>query len=491
MFEAAEVGAKIDKATFKKEEPKIRSALLDMQRRLKESKCSVVILVGGVEGAGKSETVNLLHEWMDARGLETHAMWDPSDEELERPPMWRFWRVLPPKGKMGIFFGSWYSAPIVNRVFGTSTQDALDATLERIVEFERMLTHEGVIVLKFWMHMSKKAQKKRLHELADDPETAWRVSKRDFKFFKKYDDFRTVSEHALRKTNTAEAPWHIVEAADDRHRSLTVTRTILETVNERLDAAEAAAKVKWTPEKPPVPSKNNVLVALDLTKKLSEAEYERKLAKMQGKLNQITRGLHEKKRSVILVFEGPDAAGKGGAIRRITGAMDSRIYQVISIAAPTDEERARPYLWRFWRQIPRKGNVTIYDRSWYGRVLVERVENFTAPEHWKRAYEEINGFEDQLVDYGIVLVKFYLQIGAEEQLRRFRERENIKYKQYKITEEDWRNRKKWNPYLAAAAEMLEKTSTEMAPWVLAEANDKRWARFKVLKTVVDQLEKRL
>lgn len=491
MFEAAEVGAKIDKATFKKEEPKIRSALLDMQRRLKDSKCSVVLLVGGNEGAGKSETVNLLHEWLDARGLETHAMWDPSDEELERPPMWRFWRVLPPRGKAGIFFGSWYSAPIVGRVFGTVSQDALDATLERIVAFERMLSNEGVIVLKFWMHMSKKAQKKRLHELADDKETAWRVSKRDFKFFKKYDDFRTVSEHSLRKTNTAEAPWHIVEATDDRHRSLTVTRTILETVTERLDAADKAAKEKWTPEKPPVPAKNNLLVTLDLSKKLAEAEYEKKLLKMQGKLNALTRGLHEKKRSVILVFEGPDAAGKGGAIRRITGAMDSRMYQVISIAAPTDEERARPYLWRFWRQIPRLGNVTIYDRSWYGRVLVERIENFTAPRDWKRAYEEINGFEEQLVDYGIVLVKFYLQIGQDEQLRRFRERENIKHKQYKITEEDWRNRKKWNPYLAAAAEMLEKTSTEMAPWVLVEANDKRWARYKVLKTVVDQLEKRL
>src|SRR5262245_21599234 len=194
---------------------------------------------------------------------------------------------------------------------------------------------------------------------------------------------------------------------------------------------------------------------------------------------------------MLLVFEGPDAAGKGGSIRRLTQAMDARLYQVISVAAPTDEERAHPYLWRFWRHLPRMGRVTIYDRSWYGRVLVERVEGFCRTADWQRAYGEINAFEKQLTDFGVILIKFWLTISPEEQLARFKDRQTTPYKQYKITEEDWRNRNKWDFYEAAACDMIEKTSVETAPWVLVEANNKEWARIKVLKSIVRRLKEEL
>ena len=298
-----------------------------------------------------------------------------------------------------------------------------------------------------------------------------------------------VAGQLLSHTNTAEAPWVIVEARDARYRNLTVARTLLEKLRQRLDRPSEPAFRK--PEVDLKPASVNVLNRLDLSKKLDEPEYEKKLLKYQGKLARLSRRLYDERRSLILVFEGPDAAGKGGAIRRLTAAMDARDYRVISVAAPTDEERAHPYLWRFWRHLPRRGRLTIYDRSWYGRVLVERVEGFATPEEWQRAYAEINAFEEQLTEFGTIVLKFWLALSPEEQLRRFREREETPYKQYKLTEEDWRNRDRWDSYEAAACDMIEKTSTEAAPWTLVEANNKEWARVKVLSTVTRHLGKAL
>ena len=488
MFETAEIGNKIDKATFRKEAPKVREALLEVQRELAGANLAVLIHIGGVEGAGKSEIVNLLLEWMDARGIQVNTISEPTDEERERPPMWRFWRLLPPKGRIGIFLGSWYTQPIVDRTFGRMGGAAFNEALDRIIEFERMLAEEGILVLKFWMHISKQVQKARLKNLEKDPKTSWRVTKLDWKFFKRYDDFRAVSEDALRKTSTASAPWRIVEAGDERYRSLAVTKAILEELRKALAAAKEKSQRPKAPAGRPKPAETNIVNQLDLGVAISQKEYDRRLLQHQSELSRLTRRLYEAGRSLTLVFEGPDAAGKGGAIRRLTSCMDARSYQVISIAAPTDEERARPYLWRFWRALPRQGRVTIYDRSWYGRVLVERIEGFCAQEDWQRAYAEINAFEAQLTDYGILLVKFWMAISQDEQLRRFKDRQVTPYKQYKITEEDWRNREKWDAYEAAACDMIERTSTAAAPWVLVEANDKNHARIKVLRTVCQTLK---
>lgn len=493
MFEAAEVGHKIEKSVFNRAVPKLRADLLDVQYRLKENgKFPVIVLISGVRGAGKGETVNLLNEWMDPRHIVTYAFDNPSDEERERPPMWRYWRALPPKGKIGILFGSWYTAPIIDRVFKTTTSGNLVRSIEEINHFEKMLADEGALILKFWFHLSRQAQKKRLKALASDPETRWRVTERDWNFFKVYDRFYRVSEETLRETSTAAAPWIVVEGQDPRYRYLTVGKTLLEAMRKRLDAqgnrrdpvSQAAPIIR------PI-DKRDVLNQLDLSKSLTESKYKSELLTWQGRLNRLSRDAKFPQLSVAVAFEGMDAAGKGSTIRRITGGLDARYYNVIPVASPTDEERAQPYLWRFWRHLPRKGRVTIYDRTWYGRVLVERIEGFCSETDWMRAYSEINDFEEQLERSNTVLCKFWVQISKDEQLRRFKERERMRFKRFKITEEDWRNRKKWDLYQAAAADMIEHTSTDIAPWTLVEANDKKYARIMVLKTICKRIERAL
>jgi len=491
MFEAAEIGHKLSKGEYKRIEPKLRAELLDAQFALsKDGRFPVVVLISGVRGAGKGETVRLLNEWMDPRHIHTHAFDNPSDEERERPPMWRYWRALPPKGKIGILFGSWYTAPIIDRVFKrTGKKDALQS-IEEINHFERMLADEGALVLKFWFHLSKKAQKKRLKKLESDPETSWRITERDWDFFKMYDRFYRVSEDVLRETSTAAAPWIVIEGSDPEYRAVTAGRALLEAMKQRVAHKSQPPAVVAAPLLKPV-DRVRILDRMDLSRALAKPQYEKQMDKLQARLARLARHPGFLDRTVVCVFEGMDAAGKGGAIRRITAALDPRLYRTIPVAAPTDEERAQPYLWRFWRHVPRKNRFTIYDRSWYGRVLVERIEKFCSEADWMRAYSEINDFEEQLARSGAIVIKYWLQIDKAEQHRRFKEREKTRFKQFKITPEDWRNREKWVGYQAAASDMIERTSTSHAPWVLVEANDKYWARVKVVKSLVDALEKAL
>jgi polyphosphate:AMP phosphotransferase len=489
MFESAELGHKISKAVWKKEVPELREALLDAQLDLLQSKrFPVILLVAGVDCAGKGETVNLLNEWMDPRHIETHALRDLTDEELERPQMFRYWRVLPPKGRIGVFIGTWYSAPLLENVYGAIKNAELDQRLERIVHFERMLCNEGALVLKFWLHLSRSEQKKRLKSLEKDPKTRWRVTDTDWQHYKLYDTFRKVSERMLRTTSTPESPWTIVEGSDPHYRYLTIGKALLNALRQRLDAAETPRHDEPIP--PIMSAIDNLLIlrTLDLSKKLEKSDYEDELEKYQGRLNLLTRNPGFRKLSVVAVFEGNDAAGKGGGIRRVTQALDARQYRIIPVAAPTDEELAQPYLWRFWRNIPRKGRFAIFDRSWYGRVLVERVEGLCGRGDWMRAYGEINDFEEQLARNNTVVVKFWLSVSPEEQLRRFKEREKIGFKRFKITDEDWRNREKWGEYEMAVCDMIDRTSTDIAPWTLVEANDKYYARIKILKTLCERIE---
>ena len=488
MFESAEIGHCISKREYDLAVPKLRESLLKAQYDLLADKSfPVVIIIGGVDGAGKGETVNILNEWMDPRHIHTHAFGEMSDEERERPRMWRYWRALPPKGRIGILFGAWHTDPIVNRVIGRSNGNQMRLAMEEIVHFERMLADEGALILKFWFHLSKKAQRTRLQALEADPKTRWRVTDTDWERFKLYDKFRKVSEGALRETSTGYAPWIVVEGTDPNYRYVTVGRTVLDALKKRLTGKRPA--VSRTAALPaPALDGRTVLSSLDYDSALTHKAYIKKLEKYQGQLNLLSRHKKFKQKSLIVVFEGADAAGKGGAIRRVTGALDARHYQVTPVAAPTEEERAQPYLWRFWRHLPRKGRLTIFDRSWYGRVLVERVEKFCSEEDWMRAYHEINDFEEQLAEAGGVVVKFWLTITKEEQLRRFREREKTPFKTFKITAEDWRNRKKWDDYERAVCDMIERTSNDLAPWVLVPANDKYGARIKILQTLCERLE---
>jgi AMP-polyphosphate phosphotransferase len=489
MFESASLAHRVGKVTYRRAEPKLREALLNAQYDLKQDgRFSVLILIAGVEGAGKGETVNLLNEWMDPRHIEVSGFAEPSDEESERPRVWRYWRALPPKGKIGIFFGAWHTQPIVDRATGRISAGRFDQYIGEILRLERMLVDEGVLLLKFWFHLSKPQQKKRLRELESDPVTRWRVTAKDWKLFEQYDDFVGVCEPFVRKTSTGEAPWLVVSGADPRYRSLTVGRTLLAALRERLDEKSEARPPDRTPPLLPAVDNLNVIRALQLDQALSKKAYEIELERQQGRLNRLFRDPRMKQMAVVAVFEGNDAAGKGGAIRRVTRALDARSYQTVSVAAPTEEERSKPYLWRFWRHLPRRGRLVIFDRSWYGRVLVERVEGFCSEADWMRAYGEINDFEQQLAQHDLLVVKFWLTISKEEQFRRFKEREKVSFKRFKITEEDWRNRKQWDAYERAVCDMVDRTSTNVAPWTLVEANNKYHARIKVIRTLADSVE---
>jgi polyphosphate:AMP phosphotransferase len=511
MFRTAELERTVAKETYHQAVPALRAGLLEAQQQLKEiARFPVIIVFGGVDKGGKIETINLLNEWMDPRWLVTRAYGPPSDEMIERPEYWRYWRDLPPNGRIGLFIRCWYSLPLLDRVHGRTSEAEFDEALDRIIAFENFLAADGALILKFWMHLGKKQQKQRLTELEKNPLTRWRVSQTDWDHWHMYESFVAAAERVIMRTSTGNAVWHIVEGWDKRYRSLTVGQIALDGIRGHMDEAELqrtiAAEMKArrndvaaaaTPNAVAGPQEQGaqvielprvtILSRLDMNQTVDNKDYKKRLEQLQGTLNEIVRKARELGISTILVFEGWDAAGKGGAIRRMTAALDARDYEVIPIAAPTDEERAHHYLWRFWRHLSRAGRVTIYDRSWYGRVLVERVERFASEAEWRRAYAEINDFEDQLVRHGIVLCKFWLHITKEEQLARFKEREGTPYKSWKLTDEDWRNREKWDAYELAVNDMVERTSTSLAPWTLVEGNDKRFARLKVLDVVCSRI----
>ncbi len=489
MFESAEIDHVIDKATFAAEEQVLREALLEVQYALREQgRHAVIILINGIEGAGKGETVKLLNEWMDPRLIQVSTFDQQTDEELARPPAWRYWRQLPPKGRIGIFFGNWYSQMLQGRVHGDLKKDQLNGAIEGALGLEQMLCNEGTLIFKFWFHLSKKQMLARLESLKDDPLHSWRLSPLDWQQSKTYDKFVRAGEDVLRRTSRDYAPWYIVAGADANYRSLTVGRILLEGLQAVLRGSAERAPLPHATPLMTRTDQRSLLDSLDMRLSLAKADYREQLVREQARLAQLMRDKRMRRHALVAVFEGNDAAGKGGAIRRVAAALDPRQYRIVPVAAPTEEERAQPYLWRFWRHIPARGKFTVFDRSWYGRVLVERVEGFCAPEDWLRAYGEINDFEEQLSNAGVVLVKFWLAIDEQTQLLRFRERENNPVKRFKITEEDWRNREKWPLYREAVGDMVDRTSTRLAPWTLVEANDKQYARVKVLRTLNDALE---
>ena len=491
MFEAAELEKSLTKEEFDAMEPELRTKLIDVQHRLKSSNLSVLVIIAGVEGSGKGDTINLLHEWMDPRFLVTTAFGVPSAEEKSRPEYWRYWRKLPPKGRIGVFFGSWYTQPIVQRLLKENSKSDFERAIRRINDTEKMLTDDKTLIIKFWFHISKAAQKARFKKLESNKKTAWRVTKGDWKGHKQYDRFIKIAGRMIHETSTAEAPWTLIDAKDEQWRNTSVAQQLIEKINARLEVEAAKPPHKVRPMAEPKDVPKTILDSLDMTKKIERDDFKSEYKELSGRLNSLCRKAKEKGVACVLAFEGWDAAGKGGAIRRVVSALDARDYRIVPIAAPTSEELAQQYLWRFWRYMPPSGKITIFDRTWYGRVLVERVEGFARKEDWQRAYSEINAFERQLYEDGVVFVKYWLHIDSDEQLNRFKGREATPWKQFKITEEDYRNREKIKQYLVAVNEMVERTSTEFAPWTLVEANDKLYGRIKVVKTFCDQLEKAL
>lgn len=474
--------------------PRLREQLIQMQVELKNARFPVLVVIAGIDGAGKGDVINTLNEWLDPRGLETFAFAQPSDEERERPPFWRFWRALPPQGRMGIYYSSWYTEALHHEIEGKTDLERFDLALQRSAFFEKMLVDDGALIIKIWLHISKRDQRKRFHQLEADPRTAWRVSDADWKNHALYDLLGHLSKRMLRRTHRPGAPWQVFETTNERSRNVAVAKLVLSRFREHLRAKKKLAERPsgaLKPVTPLRPSAARLLAKLQIDQRISEAAYDKRRDKLLGKLNRLVFECREKSRSIVFVFEGWDAAGKGGAIRRLTSAMDAPFYRVIPVAAPSDEEKLHHYLWRFWRHLPRAGLITIYDRSWYGRILVERIEGFAREEAWKRSYAEINDFEQQLSESGIILVKIWMHISKDEQLRRFRAREEIAYKRHKINSEDWRNRRRWQAYEICVGDMVALTNTKFAPWHIIPANDKRFARLKILEVTCDEIRRAL
>lgn len=488
MFEAVELGQQVSKEEFKAREPELWTGLLKAQLALREANVATLIIVAGMEGGGKGDVVRRLHKWFDTRGVRTHAFWDATDEERERPVAWRFWRHLPPRGSIAVMFGGWYWDPLSRRARSGDGDAELEREAARIVEIERMLLLDGMLIVKLWFHLSRKTHTQRMKKRREVQRHIEGIAG-EGDTHEQYEAFLHAAERMIRHTDTGVCPWRLIEAEDDEYRDLragVIVRTLME---ERLRQGSMPAAV--APYSAVRHERTSVLDRVDLAAALSEDAYKREMKRCSERLAELAWRAYDARRSCVIVFEGWDAAGKGGAIQRLTAAVDARLYQVIPVAAPSDEERAHHYLWRFWRHLPRAGYMTLYDRSWYGRVLVERVEGFAAEAEWARAYEEINDFEERLTEYGIVLLKFWLHLSAEEQLRRFEERAKLPWKQHKLGAKDWRNRDRRPAYLAAVDDMVAHTSTAAAPWALVAAEDKRHARVEILQTVCARLERAL
>ena len=519
MLEKVDLTKKISKEEYKGKMPQLESKLGRLQRECKALGIPVLIVFEGFGAAGKGLQIGHLIQSMDPRGFEVHPVKNETEEERMHPFMWRFWTKTPARGRIAIFDGSWYRKVLIDRFEKRTKAKDLPAAFHSINSFEQQLADDGNLIIKLFLDIDKKEQKKRFDKLAKNKETAWRVSQGDRERNAHYDEYAALMEDMLFNTDTDYAPWTIVESMDRRFATLKIYTTVIKAMADQIEKvqqqniAKAVEKADKAEAEGVVRKKEtngdeideiareadaqmkdlqvSILSKADLSLSYTREEYKEKLDKLQKKMDKLHGELYRRRIPVVLGFEGWDAGGKGGAIKRLTAKMDARGYVVNPTASPNDIEKAHHYLWRFWRAMPKDGHVAIFDRTWYGRVMVERIEGFCTTEEWKRAYKEINDMEKDLYNAGAIVIKFWMHIDKDEQERRFKERQDNPEKQWKITDEDWRNREKWDQYEDAVNEMLMRTSTDYAPWVVVEGNSKYYARVKVLQTVVDAIEKRL
>ena len=507
MLEKVDLSKKLSKEEYKEKMSQLENKIGQLQRECKALKIPIMIVFEGFGAAGKGLQIGKLIQSMDPRGFRVFPIKNETEEERMHPFLWRFWTKTPEKGRMAIYDGSWYRRVLIDRFEKRTKEKELPEAFHSINSFEEQLTDDGTLIIKLFLDISKKEQKKRFEKLQKNKETAWRVTQGDLERNAKYNEYAAMMEDMLFKTDTDYAPWTIIEATDRRFATVKIYTTVIKAMADQIEKL-ARQKKKDTADQEMEDHMNvsevareadkelkelqvSILSKADLSLKYSREEYEEKLDKLQKKIEKLHGELYRRRIPVVLGFEGWDAGGKGGAIKRLTAKMDARGYAVNPTASPNDIEKAHHYLWRFWRAMPKAGHIAIFDRTWYGRVMVERIEGFCTKEEWKRAYKEINDMEKDLCDAGAIVIKFWMHIDKDEQERRFRERQENPEKQWKITEEDWRNREKWDLYEDAVNEMLLRTSTDYAPWVVVEGNDKYYARIKVLKTVVDAIEDRL
>ena len=493
MLEQIDLTKTMEKEAYREEIAQMELTLARLQRACKEQKIPVIIIFEGFDAAGKGLQINKLIHPLDPRGFHVYAMKKETKTEQMYPFLWRFWTKTPEKGRIAIFDTSWYRHVSVDFFEKKLSKEERNLAYQEINTFERTLTDDGAVLIKLFLHISKKDQKKRFEKLLESKETAWRVSREDLERNKNYDGYKSILENMLEQTETEYAPWTIVEATDKKYATAKIYATVIHQLEEALKKRTVQKEEKQTEkqEKKQKLFEASVLSNADLSCSYTKEEYKERLQKLQKRIAVLHSELYRRRIPVVLGFEGWDAGGKGGAIKRLTEFMDPRGYVVNPTAAPTEVEKNHHYLWRFWQNMPKAGHIAIFDRTWYGRVMVERLEGFCSENDWKRAYNEMNEFEKELSDWGAVIIKFWVQIDKDTQLERFNDRQNNPEKRWKITDEDWRNREKWDQYEDAVNEMLKKTSTAYAPWHILESVDKKYARIKALKIVIKEIEKAL
>ena len=457
MLRNINLSRRVTKQAYKSQKEKLESRLIMLQRRTLDLGIPVIVVFEGWDAAGKGTLINELILPLDPRGFIVHSALPPNEEERLRPFLWRSWTRTPARGRWAIFDRSWYRRVLNERVDDEVKGVALAQAYEDIVSFERQLADDGNVIIKFLLHISKEEQKKRFDKLRKHRITAWRVTSEDRKRHRQYGKYLKAMDQMLAETDADVAPWTVVEAHDQRFATLQVFTTVIAALERRIDQVAREKRKHRTRKKRGAGANEldvSILGKVDLSLALEREDYRRKLKKKQERLRELEHEIYMSRTPVVIVYEGWDAAGKGGNVRRLTQKLDPRGYEVVPVGAPNDVERAHHYLWRFWLQMPKAGHITIFDRSWYGRVMVERVEEFCTETEWRRSYKQINEMEQHLTNFGVILLKFWLHIDPDEQLRRFQERQKTPYKRWKITEEDWRNREKWDAYRSAVEEML-------------------------------------
>ena len=498
MLREVDLNQNLTKKEYKDMIDKLAPKFAALQREARAKGLPVMIVFEGWGASGKGTMISRLIQPLDPRGFKVFTIQAENEEEHMHPFLWRFWTKTPAKGRMHIFDRSWYRRVITEQMDAPMDQKRLDAAYHQILSFEEQLSADGTLIIKFFLHISADEQEKRLKKLERSSETKWRVTKADWKHFKQYKAYLPMYDHMLEQTDMSWAPWHVIEATDREYAAVKVMTIVAGMIEGRLNEENAKESRSHLAERAQeeLPGteetmRTTVLDGVDVSLTMTKEDYKKRLSVLQKELTRLQNEMYLKRIPVVVALEGWDAAGKGGAIKRLTEPLDPRGYEVVPTAAPNDIEKAHHYLWRFWRAMPKDGHMTIFDRTWYGRVMVERIEGFCSQAEWRRAYREINQMEQNLTDHGVIVLKFWLQIDKDEQERRFNERMEDPEKQWKITDEDWRNREKWDAYVKAVDEMILRTSTTYAPWTIVEADSKYYARIKILETVVWALKNRI
>ena len=474
-----------DKSELNAEIKELRAQLMGQQQQLREAKLPVLVLIEGWSAAGKGTLIKELISEIDPRFYQVISPMIIPESESRYPFLYPYAKAIPENGKITFLDSGWMENTVQKGLKLEISKAEYQRRIRMVNEFERQLRDGGYLVLKLFLHIDREEQFERLQALAENADTAWRVTESDLWQHREYKHFLKAYDEFMEDTNEP-VKWHVL----DGKRKKTAVRDAMKLLVNKIQKGLEKGRYIGDPFDEDFPLIDMPkLSEVDLSPTIEDEEYKKELKKLQNRLSELHNILYRKKIPVVLCYEGWDAAGKGGNIRRIAYPLDPRGFDVHPIASPLPHELNRQFLWRFWTRLPRTGHICIFDRTWYGRVMVERLEGFCTEKDWKRAYNEINEFERMLTDWGAVVLKFWIHIDQETQLARFTDRQNTPEKQWKITDEDWRNREKWPQYEVAVDEMLQKTSTKNAPWFIIESNDKKYARIKALRIVVKELEK--